>query len=67
VTVRSDLDDVAKVADAVLFEGYLLYPYRASAQKNRLRWQFGVLVPPSFGAGRSACSSPRGEPRCTCG
>jgi hypothetical protein len=50
VTVRSDLDDVAKVADAVLFEGYLLYPYRASAQKNRLRWQFGVLVPPSFGA-----------------
>jgi hypothetical protein len=34
-----------KVADAVLYEGYVLYPYRASAQKNRLRWQFGVLVP----------------------
>ncbi|MFI8521587.1 hypothetical protein ACIGEZ_27800 [Streptomyces sp. NPDC085481] len=34
------------VADAVLFEGYVLYPYRASAAKNRLRWQFGVLVPP---------------------
>jgi hypothetical protein len=33
----------------VLFEGYLLYPYRASAQKNRLRWQFGVLTPPGFG------------------
>jgi hypothetical protein len=42
------LDDVAAVADAVLFEGYLLYPYRASAQKNRLRWQFGVLTPPGF-------------------
>lgn len=40
------LDTVAAVADAVLFEGYLLYPYRASAQKNRLRWQFGVLTPP---------------------
>jgi hydrogenase maturation protease len=39
------LDSVAAVADAVLFEGYLLYPYRASAQKNRLRWQFGVLTP----------------------
>ncbi|MEV8626306.1 hypothetical protein [Streptomyces sp. NPDC051079] len=36
------------VADAVLFEGYVLYPYRASAAKNRLRWQFGVLVPPSW-------------------
>ncbi|MFH8348876.1 hypothetical protein [Streptomyces sp. NPDC018045] len=33
------------VADAVLFEGYILYPYRASAPKNRLRWQFGVLAP----------------------
>jgi hypothetical protein len=39
-----------KVADAVLFEGYVLYPYRASAAKNRLRWQFGVLVPPGWGA-----------------
>jgi hypothetical protein len=33
------------VADAVLFEGYALYPYRASAGKNQLRWQFGVLLP----------------------
>jgi hypothetical protein len=39
------------VADAVLFEGYLLYPYRASAPKNRLRWQFGVLAPQGAGAG----------------
>ena len=38
-----------QVADAVLFEGYVLYPYRASAAKNRLRWQFGVLVPPGLG------------------
>jgi len=38
--------DVARqVADTVLYEGYVLYPYRASAQKNRTRWQFGVLVP----------------------
>ncbi|WP_280672549.1 MULTISPECIES: hypothetical protein [unclassified Kitasatospora] len=39
-----------QVADAVLFEGYVLYPYRASAAKNRMRWQFGVLVPPGWGA-----------------
>lgn len=40
------LDSVRAVADAVLFEGYLLYPYRASATKNVSRWQFGVLGPP---------------------
>ncbi|MEU9401108.1 hypothetical protein [Streptomyces sp. NPDC048242] len=33
------------VADAVLYEGYLLYPYRRSSAKNRVRWQFGVLPP----------------------
>jgi hypothetical protein len=36
------------IADAVLYEGYVLYPYRASSRKNQLRWQFGVLVPPAF-------------------
>jgi hypothetical protein len=34
-----------RVADAVLYEGYVLYPYRASSMKNQLRWQFGVLAP----------------------
>src|SRR4051794_30123908 len=33
------------IADAVLLEGYALYPYRASAPKNRFRWAFGVLAP----------------------
>jgi hypothetical protein len=47
MTPSDPLDTVAAIADAVLFEGYLLYPYRASAQKNALRWQFGVLVPPA--------------------
>jgi hypothetical protein len=45
--VRTDRFASARlVADTVLYEGYVLYPYRASAQKNQLRWQFGVLVPP---------------------
>ncbi|MFK0293700.1 hypothetical protein ACIQU6_24945 [Streptomyces sp. NPDC090442] len=48
-----------QVADAVLFEGYVLYPYRASAAKNRLRWQFGVLVPPRWGADRGEPSHQR--------
>ncbi|GGK75957.1 hypothetical protein Sme01_51700 [Sphaerisporangium melleum] len=42
------MDLARAVADAVLYEGYLLYPYRASAVKNRVRWQFGVLVPPAY-------------------
>lgn len=33
------------VADAVLYEGYLLYPYRGTSSKNQSRWQFGVLGP----------------------
>ena len=37
-----------QVADAVLYEGYLLYPYRRSSQKNRTRFQFGVLMPPPY-------------------
>ncbi|MGC5038739.1 hypothetical protein ACPXCS_32445 [Streptomyces sp. DT190] len=40
-----DFDRLSAVADAVLYEGYLLYPYRRSSAKNRVRWQFGVLFP----------------------
>ncbi|RSM41855.1 hypothetical protein DMA12_23180 [Amycolatopsis balhimycina DSM 5908] len=42
------LEQARAVGDAVLYEGYLLYPYRASAGKNRVRWQWGVLMPPSY-------------------
>jgi len=45
-----NLDSVRKIADAVLYEGYILYPYRASAQKNRSRWQFGVVMAPGYTA-----------------
>jgi hypothetical protein len=38
-------DRVRTIADAVLYEGYLLYPYRANSRKNQTRWQFGVLGP----------------------
>lgn len=36
------------VADAVLYEGYVLYPYRASSRKNQARFQWGVLTPRAF-------------------
>ena len=39
-----------RVARAVLYEGYLLYPYRPSV-KNRHRWTFGGLYPPRWTAG----------------
>lgn len=39
---------IEEIANAVLYEGYLLYPYRASAVKNRQRWNFGVLYPRTF-------------------
>ena len=39
------IDRARKIADAVLYEGYVLYPYRASSGKNQVRWQFGVLAP----------------------
>ncbi len=44
--MNSELVD--KIARAVLYEGYLLYPYRPSALKNRQRWNFGVLYPESW-------------------
>jgi hypothetical protein len=33
------------VADTVLWEGYVLYPYRRSAAKNHIRFQWGVVGP----------------------
>ncbi len=36
---------VEEIANAVLYEGYILYPYRPSALKNRRRFNFGVLAP----------------------
>ena len=44
-----DLKLVDRIADAVLYEGYMLYPYRRSAIKNRLRFNFGVVYPQDYG------------------
>ncbi len=41
-------DAIKAIADAVLYEGYILYPYRPSSIKNRQRWTFGGVFPQSF-------------------
>lgn len=43
-----NLDRAEKIAEAVLYEGYMLYPYRPSSVKNQHRWNFGVLYPPHY-------------------
>jgi hypothetical protein len=40
-----------KVADAILYEGYVLYPYRASSSKNKVRFQWGVVAPRDYSQG----------------
>jgi hypothetical protein len=39
------MDPVRQIADAVLYEGYILWPYRRSALKNARRWTFGGVFP----------------------
>jgi len=39
---------VEQIAKAVLYEGYMLYPYRPSSVKNQQRWNFGVLCPEAY-------------------
>jgi hypothetical protein len=43
-----NFDLVEKIANAVLYEGYILYPYRPSAVKNQQRWNFGALCPRTY-------------------
>jgi hydrogenase maturation protease len=38
---------IDKIVNAVLYEGYILYPYRP-AVKNRQRWTFGGVFPESY-------------------
>ena len=47
---------VDRLAKALLYEGYMLYPYRASAVKNQHRFNWGVLYPRQYSA------TPESEP-----
>lgn len=39
---------VQAIVEALLYEGYILYPYRSSSVKNRQRWTFGGIFPCAF-------------------
>jgi hypothetical protein len=43
-----NFETVEEIANAVLYEGYMLYPYRPSSTKNQQRWNFGTLYPQTF-------------------
>ncbi len=43
-----NLQWVDQIAKAVLYEGYMLYPYRPSSVKNQQRWNFGVVYPKAY-------------------
>lgn len=55
---------IEDIAAAVLYEGYLLYPYRASAIKNKQRWNFGVLYPPAYVAQQSGSDASNMRTEC---
>jgi hypothetical protein len=46
------VDAAKKIAEAVLYEGYLLWPYRRSARKNQQRWTFGGVHPRAYSEAR---------------
>jgi len=54
-----NFDQVQQIADAVLYEGYLLYPYRQTSVKNQQRWTFGGIYPAVYSAAQ------RGTEGCT--
>jgi hydrogenase maturation protease len=54
---------VDQIADAVLYEGYILYPYRP-ALKNRQRWTFGGLYPAAYVAAHPGSDAQELQTQC---
>ncbi len=42
------MDPLSEIARAVLYEGYILWPYRRTAMKNQQRWTFGGVYPRAY-------------------
>lgn len=55
-------DEIRRLADAVLYEGHVLWPYRRSSLKNRQRWTFGGVYPEAY----ARSSSDRASVACEC-
>jgi hydrogenase maturation protease len=56
-------DLVDRIANAVLYEGYILYPYRPSV-KNRQRWTFGGLYPEAYCQARDSGDASSSQTEC---
>jgi hypothetical protein len=54
---------VDRIANAILYEGYILYPYRPSV-KNRRRWTFGGLFPQAYCRARQSGDSWSNQTEC---
>ncbi len=54
---------VDQIATALLYEGYLLYPYRASV-KNHQRWTYGGLYPPAYSAAQKGSDPSAMQTQC---
>jgi hydrogenase maturation protease len=54
---------VDRIANAVLYEGYILYPYRPSV-KNRQRWTFGGLYPEAYCSAQGGRESSTSQTEC---
>jgi hypothetical protein len=54
---------VQRIADAILYEGYILYPYRPSV-KNRQRWTFGGLYPEAYCRAQAGSDASSNQTEC---
>jgi hypothetical protein len=57
---------IEDIANAVLYEGYMLYPYRPSSVKNRQRWNFGVVYPRAYSEMQSGADNWFMQTECIC-
>jgi hypothetical protein len=54
-------EPLEKIANAVLYEGFMLYPYRKSSVKNQQRWHFGTIGPDDRPMMQTECLVEGGE------
>lgn len=59
-----NLSAAEQIAKAVLYEGYMLYPYRPSAVKNQQRWNFGVLYPCAYSEAQEGAEPCESQTQC---
>jgi len=55
---------IESIANAVLYEGYMLYPYRPSSVKNQQRWNFGVVYPKAYSETQKGADICRMQTQC---